>query len=181
MQTRLMFALCTANILINTAVISGCVYEKQQYKTTKQQINGTIHRQKEQLIEPKEQLQNNKEIKVEIKTDKDGDIQVAKPASLGEFKLTAYCPCEICCGKWANNRPDGIVYGAIGEELKEGYSIAVDPNVIPYRAEVIINGKAYKAQDCGGAIKGNRIDVYMKNHNDALEFGVQYAEVFVKL
>ena len=176
-----MFALCTANILINTAVISGCVYEKQQYKTTKQQINGTIHRQKEQLIEPKEQLQNNKEIKVEIKTDKDGDIQVAKPASLGEFKLTAYCPCEICCGKWANNRPDGIVYGAIGEELKEGYSIAVDPNVIPYRAEVIINGKAYKAQDCGGAIKGNRIDVYMKNHNDALEFGVQYAEVFVKL
>lgn len=176
-----MFALCTANILINTAVISGCVYEKQQYKTTKQQINGTIHRQKEQLIEPKEQLQNNKEIKVEIKTDKDGDIQVAKPASLGEFKLTAYCPCEICCGKWANNRPDGIVYGAIGEELKEGYSIAVDPNVIPYRAEVIINGKTYKAQDCGGAIKGNRIDVYMENHNDALEFGVQYAEVFVKL
>lgn len=176
-----MFALCTANILINTAVISGCVYEKQQYKTTKQQINGTIHRQKEQLIEPKEQLQNNKEIKVEIKTDKDGDIQVAKPASLGEFKLTAYCPCEICCGKWANNRPDGIVYGAIGEELKEGYSIAVDPNVIPYRAEVIISGKTYKAQDCGGAIKGNRIDVYMENHNDALEFGVQYAEVFVKL
>lgn len=176
-----MFALCTANILINTAVISGCIYEKQQYKETKQQINRTIHSQKEQLIEPKEQLQNNKEIIVEIETDKDGDTQVAKPVSLGEFKLTAYCPCEICCGKWANNRPNGIVYGAIGEELKEGYSIAVDPNVIPYRTEVIINGQTYKAQDCGGAIKGNRIDVYMGNHNDALKFGVQYAEVFVKL
>ena len=108
-------------------------------------------------------------------------MQAAKPVSLGKFKLTAYCPCEECCGKWANNRPDGIVYGAIGEELKEGYSIAVDPNVIKYRTEVIINGKTYKAQDCGGAIKGNRIDVYFENHNDALEFGVQYAEIFVNL
>lgn len=27
---------------------------------------------------------------------------------------TAYCPCEICCGKWALNRPDGIVYTASG-------------------------------------------------------------------
>lgn len=44
----------------------------------------------------------------------------------------------------------------------------------------MINGKIYKAQDCGGAIKGNRIDVYFKNHNDALNFGVQYAEVFIK-
>ena len=99
--------------------------------------------------------------------------------SLGEFKLTAYCSCEKCCGIWAYNRPNGVVYGAIGEELKEGYSIAVDPNVIPYGTEVIINEKVYKAQDCGGAIKGNRIDVYFNNHNDALKFGVQYAEVLV--
>ena len=101
--------------------------------------------------------------------------------NLGEFKLTAYCSCEKCCGIWAYNRPNGIVYGAIGEELKENYSIAVDPDVIPYRSEVIINGKTYKAQDCGGAIKGNRIDVYFEDHNDALEFGVQYKEVFVKM
>lgn len=101
--------------------------------------------------------------------------------SLGEFKLTAYCSCEKCCGIWAYSRPNGIVYGAIGEELKEGYSIAVDPNVIPYGTEVVIYGKTYKAQDCGGAIKGNRIDVYFNDHDDALEFGVQYADIFIKL
>lgn len=123
---------------------------------------------------------------IEIEMDKGVDTnQAIKPVSLGEFKLTAYCSCSICCGKWANNRPvdeDGneIVYGAIGERLKEKYSIAVDPTVIPYRTEVIINGHTYKAQDCGKAIKGNRIDVYFENHNDALEFGIQYAEVFVK-
>ena len=129
-----------------------------------------------------EKIKEDDEITIETENDKDGDTsQAIKPVSLGEFKLTAYCSCAKCCGKWAYNRPDGIIYGAIGEELKEGYSIAVDPNVIPYRTKVIIDGKTYKAQDCGGAIKGNRIDVYMNDHNDALEFGVQYAEVFVKM
>lgn len=123
--------------------------------------------------------ENNRTIETEI--DKGVDTnQAVQPVSLGNFKLTAYCSCSLCCGKWANNRPNGIVYGAIGEELKEGYSIAVDPTVIPYKTEVIINGRTYKAQDCGGAIKGNRIDVYFEDHNDALEFGVQYADVYVE-
>lgn len=119
--------------------------------------------------------------KIEIETDREVDTnQAVEPVSLGNFKLTGYCKCSLCCGKWANNRPNGIVYGAIGEELKEGYSIAVDPSVIAYRSEVVINGHTYKAQDCGGAIKGNRIDIYFEDHQDALDFGVQYAEVFVK-
>ena len=136
-------------------------------------------------IETNKTIGKNK-ITIEIETDKDGDTnQAAEPVSLGEFRLTAYCSCELCCGKWALNRPidengDEIVYGAIGERLTEGYSIAVDPKVIPYRTEVIINGHTYKAQDCGGAIKGNRIDVYFEDHQAALNFGVQYAEVFVK-
>ena len=123
---------------------------------------------------------------IEIETDKDGDTnQAIEPVSLGNFKLTAYCSCYKCCGKWSLNRPvdkngNKIIYGAIGERLTDGYSIAVDPNVIPYRTEVIINGHIYKAQDCGGAIKGNRIDIYFSDHESALEFGVQYAEVFVK-
>ena len=186
MQTKLKFALCVANILINVTVIGGCIYENQQYKTTihrfnetKQQISETKQQEKEQLVGQKELLQNN--TKIETETDREVDTQAVKPVSLGEFKLTAYCSCEICCGEWAYNRPNGIVYGAIGEELKENYSIAVDPDVIPYRSEVIINGKTYKAQDCGGAIKGNRIDVYFEDHDDALEFGVQYKEVFVKM
>ena len=169
MQTKLRFALYVISVLITIAIIIGCIYEKQQYKTIKQQSDETKQQTKDI---PK---------KIEIETNKEVDVQAAKPVSLGEFKLTAYCPCEKCCGIWASNRPDDVVYGAIGEELKEGYSIAVDPTVIPYGTEVIINGKTYKAQDCGGAIKGNRIDVYINNHNDALEFGVKYAEVFVKM
>ena len=37
---------------------------------------------------------------------------------LGEYRITAYCACEKCCGEWAKNRPGGIVVGAAGIELK---------------------------------------------------------------
>ena len=146
-------------------------------------IEENIINNTEENIENKEE--NIEDIIVDTETDKDGDInQAEKPINLGNFRLTAYCSCSLCCGKWANNRPvdengNEIVYGSIGERLTEGYSIAVDPTVIPYGTEVIINGHTYKAQDCGSAIKGNRIDIYMSDHNEALKFGVQYADVFI--
>lgn len=125
------------------------------------------------------------EEKIVIETKKE-DIAISeiKKESLGEFKLTAYCSCEKCCGKWALNRPKDengkdIVYGSTGTVLIAGTSIAVDPSVIPYGSQVEINGHTYTAHDTGGAINGNRIDVYFDNHQDALSFGVQYAEVFL--
>lgn len=92
-----------------------------------------------------------------------------------EMIITAYCPCEICCGEYALNRPkdengSDIVYTASGKMAKSGTTIAVDPNVIPYGTRVIIDGKEYTAHDCGGMIKGNRIDVYFDTHQKALDF-----------
>ena len=117
-------------------------------------------------------------------SEEDMVVSEIKKESLGEFKLTAYCSCEKCCGKWALNRPKDengkdIVYGSTGAILVAGTSIAVDPSVIPYGSQVEINGHTYIAHDTGGAIKGNRIDVYFDSHQDALNFGVQYAEVFL--
>lgn len=108
------------------------------------------------------------------------EVETQDLVSLGNFKITAYCSCCKCCGEWANNRPNGVVIGSTGEELTPNYSIAVDPKVIPYGSIVEINGKEYKAQDCGGAIKENRIDIYMNSHKEALEWGVQKHEVFLK-
>ena len=104
--------------------------------------------------------------------------------SLGIFKLTAYCSCGKCCGKWGENRPvdengEEIVFGASGERLIEGVSVAVDPSVIPYGSTIEIDGPEYIAHDCGGAIKNNRIDVYFDDHQSAVEFGVREAEVFL--
>lgn len=97
---------------------------------------------------------------------------------LGEFRVSAYCSCEICCQGWSNNRPNGIVYGASGEELVPYHSIAVDTDIIPYGKSVFIDGIEYVAEDCGGAIKGNRIDIYMDSHEAAVEFGVKNMMVY---
>lgn len=102
-------------------------------------------------------------------------IELGEP--LGEFALTAYCPCAKCCGRWA----DGVT--ATGTTAKEGRTIAVDPSIIPYGSEVTIyfadgTSRNYVAEDCGGAIKGNRIDVFFASHEDALRFGVQGAYVY---
>lgn len=173
MKAKLNAILYIITIIMVIMLAIGCIYEERQNKTAIHRSYEVIHN----IDDSKQQIEN----KIEIEIDKEVDTQAVEPVNLGEFKLTAYCPCKICCGIWASSRPNGVVYGAIGEELKEGYSIAVDPNVIPYKTKVIINDKIYEAQDCGGAIKGNRIDVYFESHDDALEFGVQYAEVFVNI
>lgn len=130
--------------------------------------------------EEKTELQDNEE-KIEKQVEEKTEI---KKTYLGEFILTAYCGCEECCGEWAIGRPvdengRAIVYGASGQRLEQGVSIAVDPSVITYGTRVEIDGGIYIAQDCGGAIKENRIDVYFENHSDALSFGVQTKPVYI--
>ena len=92
---------------------------------------------------------------------------------LGEFKITAYCPCPLCCGEWA----DGLTYTET--IATEGRTIAVDPEVIPLGSKVEIKGEEYIAEDIGGAIKGNRIDLFFENHEDALKWGVQSLNIFL--
>lgn len=58
-------------------------------------------------------------------------------------------------------------------------TIAVDPTVIPYGSKVVINGQVYIAEDCGGAIKNNRIDIYVGSHAEAEEKGVYETEVYL--
>lgn len=180
LYTKLQLFLYVVIVSILLTIIIGWVYNDVDLKRT---INETTETDKRTIQEDNETIQTNN-ITIETEIDKGDDTQAIEPVSLGNFKLTAYCSCSLCCGKWAYNRPvdengNEIVYGSIGERLSEGYSIAVDPSVIPYGTEVLINGHTYKAQDCGGAIKGNRIDVYFSSHKDALEFGGKYAEVFL--
>lgn len=96
--------------------------------------------------------------------------------SLGEFELTAYCPCPICCGIYSNMTNPTT---ASGTRATQGRTIATDTKVIPFGSKVVINGKIYTAEDTGGAIKGNRIDIYYESHTEALYFGRQKAQVYL--
>lgn len=117
-------------------------------------------------------------------TEEETKVGTPRYVSLGEFRLTAYCPCEKCCGKWGKNRPvdengKPIVYTASGKIAQQGYTVAADKSKLPFGTKIYIDGHEYEVQDVGGAIKENRIDIYFESHQDALEFGVQYAEVFI--
>ena len=111
--------------------------------------------------------------------DPDAVLTVDKPqepelVSLGVWKITHYC-CEAyehICG-------DGDGLTATGEPVRPGI-VAVDPRVIPYGSIVVIDGVEYLAADCGGSIKGQRIDIAVLTHEEALELGVRYLEVFIK-
>lgn len=90
--------------------------------------------------------------------------------SLGVYKITAYCGCAKCCSK-----TDGIT--ASGTHVIAGRTIAA-PKEIPFGTKLMINGHVYTVEDRGGAIKGNRIDIYFETHEEATKFGVQHIEVF---
>ena len=105
------------------------------------------------------------------------DLKAVKNESrvyLGNFKITHYCACTKCCGKNAQ----GIT--ASGKVVEENKTIAVDPSVIKLGSKVYIDGYGYmEAQDTGSAIKGNIIDVYVADHQEALNLGVVYKDVWL--
>lgn len=82
---------------------------------------------------------------------------------IGEFKLTGYCHCAKCCGK-----STGIT--ASGARATEGVTIAADTSKLPMGTRVYIEGVGERiVQDRGGAIKGNKIDVYVNQHSKAYQ------------
>ena len=89
------------------------------------------------------------------------------------MKITAYTARD----KGMNGK--GIT--ANGEKALEGRTIAADSS-IPFGTEIYIPalGKAYTVTDRGGAIYGDRLDLFMEKRKDALKFGVQELEVLIK-
>lgn len=93
--------------------------------------------------------------------------QEAAQTREGVFTITAYCPCEKCCGAYANG------YTATGAKATQGVTVAADPDVLPMGTEIELDGHTYTVQDTGGAIAGNRLDLYFDSHEDALQWGVR--------
>ena len=111
-------------------------------------------------------------VHIEVKVGEPYKMPFKEPQmiDLGEFKITAYCPCISCCGK-----SDGIT--STGVVAQSNRTLAVDPKVIPYGSKLVIGDNEYIAEDCGGAIKGNKIDMFFDTHQEALQWGVRYMGV----
>lgn len=90
----------------------------------------------------------------------------------GTYTITFYCACEKCCGK-----TDGIT--ASGAKAVEGVTVAA-PKSFAFGTRLNIEGFGERiVQDRGGAIKGNRLDVFVDDHQRALELGKRTAKVEV--
>lgn len=96
----------------------------------------------------------------------------AKTIDMGEFKLTAYCPCYECSEGWGRKT-------STGKYARSGHTIAVDPSVIGYGAKVLIDGDIYVAEDCGGGVSGDHIDIFFDTHEEVEDFGMHYRDVWI--
>ena len=87
------------------------------------------------------------------------------------FKVTAYCSCAKCCGKVTGRTASGT-HAVAGQTVAASGQFA-------FGTKLNINGQEYTVEDRGGAIQGNRIDIYMNSHAEAVAWGVKYLPVQV--
>jgi 3D (Asp-Asp-Asp) domain-containing protein len=95
------------------------------------------------------------------------------------MEVTAYCPCVKCCGPKAQ----GITASGKLISHNGGKFVAADTSVLPFGTKLIIPGyadnQAVEVADRGGAIKGNKLDLFFPTHEAALAWGHQMVEVTV--
>lgn len=107
-----------------------------------------------------------------LKTQNELDSATNKPGSSNDIsssmkvKAYAYCTGNIT---------------STGTKPTFGRTIAVDPKVIPYGSRVYIPefDKTFIAEDCGGGIKGNKIDIYMNTEKECINWGVRNITIYI--
>ena len=87
------------------------------------------------------------------------------------YKITAYCPCSKCCGKTTGRT-------ASGTRATAGRTVAASSK-FAFGTKLNIGGHIYTVEDRGGAVTGNKIDIFVNSHAEALQWGVRYLPVSV--
>lgn len=162
-------------LLMLLFVFLGLIECKNNCKTEPVEVG------KEIQIEQKEEVE---EVPEEVVTSTEPKEEPTKI----EYRVTAYCPCEKCCGKWAKNRPlnelgEPIVYGASGKTLLSGVSCA---SPLEFDTQIELDGIGIvEVQDRTANWVVNKygenvIDIYMSDHETAKNFGVKYIEGVIK-
>jgi 3D (Asp-Asp-Asp) domain-containing protein len=95
------------------------------------------------------------------------------------MRVTAYCTCPKCCGKFS----DGLT--ANMHKIHRGDTFVAADKRIPFGTEMIIPGynedRLVEVKDRGRLIRGNRLDVFFNSHKTAKKWGAKYLDVMVKV
>ena len=156
----------------------------QQGKNGLKEVTYKIKYQNDVEIEKTQLSENvitepvNKIVQVNKVTSRSGTTTRAAAATAATttsgtqvYKITAYCSCAKCCGK-ATGRT------AMGTKATAGRTVAASGK-FAFGTKLNINGHVYTVEDRGGAINGNKIDIYVNSHAEALAWGVRYLPVSV--
>jgi 3D (Asp-Asp-Asp) domain-containing protein len=107
-------------------------------------------------------------------------VQLPQPA-INQHRLmrvTAYCPCQKCCGA----RAAGIT--ASGHKITPGDRFVAAPPELHFGTTIHVPGynrnSSVKVLDRGGAIQDNHLDVFFRNHKTAIKWGVRYLTVTIE-
>lgn len=147
----------------NKVIAIGTKEEQSDLVTLSNKTSKSTNENEEQ--QPKSTQENKEQPKSETSNESDGEVIY--------MKATAYsADCNGCSG-----------ITATGINLKADRNkkvVAVDPNVIPLGSTVWVEGYGTAiAGDTGGAIKGNRIDIHVPTHSEAMGYGIRTVKVKV--
>jgi len=122
------------------------------------------------------------------------DVPTREPDRITAMEVTGYCECGICCGwkrSWLGFGPPVIASGprkgerkqvgvtASGTKAQKG-TVAADTRYYPMGTIVYVPGYGWgRVEDRGGAIKGQKLDLFFTSHKKALEWGRQSKQVQV--
>ncbi len=161
--------------LLVAVVLSVCISSALTYKVVDKHEKEAITRLSTAVSKANATQQNKiNELTAHIETLR----QVTEKYSVDTFQVTAYSPYDNVSGMCNDDNPNKT---ATGTKPRPG-TIAVDPKVIPYGSKIIIvyeDGTVEHgiAEDCGGLIKGNVIDVFRQTHKEAVKHGRREATV----
>lgn len=168
-----------AYITFGLGTIAYFSLEKEAISQTEPVIVQTIvaaaEVEKEVTVPMPDQITSTETPVVTAATTKPDEIPKEPDYRTLTVKVTAYtAKCNGCSGRTFTGVDvrNTTTYKGLGV-------ISVDPKVIPLGSKVEIDGKMFTAQDTGGAIKGNKIDMLMSNYDSAMDFGRQTKQVKV--
>ena len=107
------------------------------------------------------------------------DGKAVRPVRVIYMTVTGYSPDARSCGIYADGKT-----ATMHSVWTNGMNlVAADPRVLPYWSMISIPGYAnddiVPVLDCGGAIKGSRLDLLYPTHELALKWGVRQLPVTV--
>lgn len=109
---------------------------------------------------------------------------MSQPGKSQFITIKSTCHAETVKGRPMQVRATayaGDTITSTGTKPIAGHTIAVDPSVIPYGTRVYIPefNKTFVAEDCGGAIKGNKIDIFMNSNQECIQWGVKTITIYI--